>query len=84
MAAELATPTVNGNYAAQPPYGGGDAHAGTITANGPSAPSASGNSESSLTKDEVGWYFVEQYYTTLSRNPERLHVCRWLTPLAPT
>lgn len=25
-------------------------------------------------KDEVGWYFVEQYYTTLSRSPERLHV----------
>src|SRR3569833_1978485 len=25
-------------------------------------------------KDEVGWYFVEQYYTTLSKNPEKLHV----------
>ena len=25
-------------------------------------------------KDEVGWYFVEQYYTTLSKNPETLHV----------
>lgn len=28
-----------------------------------------------LSKDEVGWYFVEQYYTTLSKSPEKLHVC---------
>ncbi|EGO58261.1 hypothetical protein NEUTE1DRAFT_122532 [Neurospora tetrasperma FGSC 2508] len=27
-----------------------------------------------LPKDEVGWYFVEQYYTTLSKNPEKLHL----------
>jgi hypothetical protein len=25
-------------------------------------------------KDEVGWYFVEQYYTTLNKTPERVHV----------
>ncbi|PSR90399.1 hypothetical protein BD289DRAFT_481742 [Coniella lustricola] len=25
-------------------------------------------------KDEVGWYFVEQYYTTLSKNPSKLHL----------
>lgn len=29
---------------------------------------------SNVSKDEVGWYFVEQYYTTLSKHPERLHV----------
>ena len=29
---------------------------------------------SEIPKDEVGWYFVEQYYTTLSKSPERLHV----------
>lgn len=29
---------------------------------------------SNLAKDEVGWYFVEQYYTTLSKSPEKLHV----------
>ncbi len=29
-----------------------------------------------LGKDEVGWYFVEQYYTTLSKSPEKLHVSR--------
>jgi len=27
-----------------------------------------------IPKDEVGWYFVEQYYTTLSRSPEKLYV----------
>ena len=36
-------------------------------------PSSTGNSNS-IPKDEVGWYFVEQYYTTLSRSPEKLHV----------
>lgn len=25
-------------------------------------------------KDEIGWYFVESYYTTLSKTPEKLHV----------
>ncbi|KAH6624606.1 hypothetical protein B0J18DRAFT_465810 [Chaetomium sp. MPI-SDFR-AT-0129] len=29
---------------------------------------------SPLPKDEVGWYFVEQYYTTMSRSPDRLHL----------
>ena len=45
-------------------------------------PATSGPAESStgsaagndLSKDEVGWYFVEQYYTTLSKSPEKLHV----------
>lgn len=36
--------------------------------------SQAGSESSSLSKDEVGWYFVEQYYTTLSKNPERLHL----------
>ena len=29
---------------------------------------------SDVPKDEVGWYFVEQYYTTLSRSPEKLYL----------
>ena len=37
--------------------------------------SANANSDK-LSKDEVGWYFVEQYYTTLSKSPEKLHVSR--------
>src|SRR5438552_2654090 len=30
-----------------------------------------------LGNDEVGWYFVEQYYTTLSQSPEKLHVSQF-------
>ena len=32
------------------------------------------NQQSDIPKDEVGWYFVEQYYTTLSRSPEKLYL----------
>ncbi|PGH09358.1 hypothetical protein GX51_00801 [Blastomyces parvus] len=40
------------------------------------APAHSAGSEpkNDIPKDEVGWFFVEQYYTTLSRNPEKLHL----------
>lgn len=34
----------------------------------------SSSSSADLPKDEVGWYFVEQYYTTLNKTPDRLHV----------
>jgi hypothetical protein len=36
--------------------------------------SGNANGASELSKDEIGWYFVEQYYTTLSKAPEKLHV----------
>jgi hypothetical protein len=42
------------------------------------APSNSNSKD--LPKDEVGWYFVEQYYTTLSKNPDKLHVGFSLQP----
>ncbi|XDG01088.1 hypothetical protein ABKA04_000703 [Annulohypoxylon sp. FPYF3050] len=32
------------------------------------------SSTNNLGKDEVAWFFVEQYYTTLSKNPEKLHL----------
>ena len=35
---------------------------------------SSNASQPSLSKDEIGWYFVEQYYSTLTRSPEKLHV----------
>lgn len=38
------------------------------------APSAQQQPQSEISKDEVGWYFVEQYYTTLSRSPEKLYL----------
>ncbi|KAL6866885.1 hypothetical protein J3F83DRAFT_91925 [Trichoderma novae-zelandiae] len=39
-----------------------------------SAPAEAGAAGNNLSKDEVGWYFVEQYYTTLSKSPEKLHL----------
>ncbi|KAJ4304180.1 hypothetical protein N0V88_001792 [Collariella sp. IMI 366227] len=38
------------------------------------APAHAETSNAPLPKDEVGWYFVEQYYTTLAKSPERLHL----------
>lgn len=52
---------------------------GSTATNGPTASvdnntSGAAQGSSSVPKDEVGWYFVEQYYTTLSRSPDKLHV----------
>ncbi|KAL8905766.1 MAG: hypothetical protein Q9207_002435 [Kuettlingeria erythrocarpa] len=53
---------------------------GADVSNAPNAaasnPTVPAEGSSSVPKDEVGWYFVEQYYTTLSKNPEKLHVRR--------
>ncbi|KAL2140802.1 hypothetical protein VTI28DRAFT_3236 [Corynascus sepedonium] len=38
------------------------------------APANAEGQANNLPKDEVGWYFVEQYYTTMSRSPDRLHL----------
>ncbi|KAK8031162.1 NTF2 and RRM domain-containing protein [Apiospora arundinis] len=40
----------------------------------PDQSNMSSSSNSNLGKDEVAWYFVEQYYTTLSKSPEKLHL----------
>ena len=40
----------------------------------PSTPATTSSQQSDIPKDEVGWYFVEQYYTTLSRSPEKLYL----------
>jgi len=77
---------VNGNYAPHQAqtYGSMDSNYNAANANSASygaAPSStsshavSGNGGApEIPKDEVGWYFVEQYYTTLSRSPEKLYV----------
>ena len=58
----------------------GARHPNTPGAQAPTIPtsssSAAAEGSSSVPKDEVGWYFVEQYYTTLSKSPEKLHVSR--------
>nr|KAK5448492.1 hypothetical protein LTR18_001580 [Exophiala xenobiotica] len=54
-----------------------------LAASAPSAPThASSASQSTTTStnaqkadpQEIGWYFVEQYYTTLSKSPEKIHL----------
>ncbi|RSL61254.1 hypothetical protein CEP54_006296 [Fusarium duplospermum] len=53
-----------------PPAAAAPAAAAPTTDASVSAPAGNSN----LSKDEVGWYFVEQYYTTLSKSPEKLHL----------
>jgi hypothetical protein len=61
----------NGNFAHQEQYkGSADQYATPATIDPADASGASND----LSKDEVGWYFVEQYYTTLSKSPEKLHL----------
>ncbi|KAF7556344.1 hypothetical protein G7046_g6335 [Stylonectria norvegica] len=62
----------NGSFTHQEQYkGNADQFQPTSAAGDSSAQPAAGNN---LSKDEVGWYFVEQYYTTLSKSPEKLHL----------
>lgn len=76
----------NGSYAPHQGYGGMDQNAYNYATNNAAAaqppaatPSVSASTTSAtaapeISKDEVGWYFVEQYYTTLSRSPEKLYL----------
>lgn len=56
----------------------GNSGAQFTATNAPSTVSATSGAaeagDSNLGKDEVAWFFVEQYYTTLSKTPEKLHV----------
>ena len=79
MASEVSS-MPNGNYAPQQ-HGfdqqqANNAYASQNYNQAPAAsnPAPSANTQSEIPKDEVGWYFVEQYYTTLSRTPEKLYV----------
>jgi hypothetical protein len=67
--------TTNGNFGQQDQYRSSTEHY-PATSGATEASGGSGNGNSDLSKDEIGWYFVEQYYTTLSKSPEKLHVCR--------
>lgn len=90
MASDGALKGVNGYASQQydqqaPTYGANSMSGSTASASlsaeptntasaGYTASSAAAEGNGSVPKDEVGWYFVEQYYTTLSKNPEKLHV----------
>jgi hypothetical protein len=60
--AEQITLPVNGNYATH--------QQGIPTSPVPNAQQSSQAPD--IPKDEVAWYFVERYYNTLSRSPEKL------------
>ena len=75
MATNEASGPVNGSYAPQ----GYDNSYATGASNftpsqQPTSQPAQQAPASEIPKDEVGWYFVEQYYTTLSKSPDRLYV----------
>jgi uncharacterized membrane protein len=77
MATEAPT---NGTYAQHNSYTGAEQSFGSHQAN--NSNSATGYSStttqpaatSTPSKEEVAWYFVEQYYTTMSRSPEKLYL----------
>ena len=62
----------NGNTPAA--ISGEDGAVAATTANPSSEATGVGETNKAPSKDEDGWYFVESYYTTLSKNPETLYV----------
>lgn len=71
---------INGNYPAYPDSYNPTAHAAVNntsfqpTQSSTPTNAAASEQKTELPKDEVGWFFVEQYYTTMSRSPEKLHL----------
>ncbi|KAJ5763134.1 hypothetical protein N7533_001815 [Penicillium manginii] len=81
--ADMTQAPLNGSYPAQHAYPDSfnNTHATMNTAANfqpaqSSTPTTNTPTEhkSDIPKDEVGWFFVEQYYTTMSRNPDKLHL----------
>ena len=96
MASDMPSMPSNGNYAPHSGYGSLESgqngyhstsevpqsnHSTNTSATAPTQASNSGTKDE-VPKDEVGWYFVEQYYTTLSRSPEKLTVS-WTSDSTP-
>ncbi|KAF2856867.1 hypothetical protein T440DRAFT_463094 [Plenodomus tracheiphilus IPT5] len=75
MATTESSGPVNGNYAPQGYENSYSTGASNFTpGQQPTAQPAQQAPASEIPKDEVGWYFVEQYYTTLSKSPDRLYL----------
>ncbi|KAJ0413049.1 hypothetical protein BJY00DRAFT_297495 [Aspergillus carlsbadensis] len=82
--ADSAQIPINGTYHAQPSYHESFNHGHTavnsVSNFQPPAQSStpsnapSNEQKNGIAKDEVGWYFVEQYYTNMSRSPDKLHL----------
>ncbi|RAQ52330.1 NTF2 and RRM domain protein [Aspergillus flavus] len=74
---------VNGNYPVPHAYHESYNHAHAVANNASNFQPAqsttptnvpSSEQKNAISKDEVGWYFVEQYYTNMSRSPDKLHL----------
>nr|POF02603.1 putative g3bp-like protein [Quercus suber] len=81
MASEVPSmPGANGTFTQHQNYEQQQQSNGTYAQNGspghqaPFSQTPSTSQTADISKDEVGWYFVEQYYTTLSRNPSKLYL----------
>jgi hypothetical protein len=67
---------INGTYAATQshPYTSHEqANPASATSTSPTSTQPAAGAQD-IPKEEVAWYFVEQYYTTLSRTPDKLYV----------
>jgi hypothetical protein len=76
MASDLAT-SVNGMYANQ--YGQPAELAASVPAPNQAPTITQPVTESAMSTavadpQQIGWYFVEQYYTTLSKHPDQIHL----------
>ena len=79
---------INGNYGTHQSYGNaetyqpnqasdpsqGNAQFGEQNAAPPSSSAPPAEEDKPIPKEMIGWYFVEQYYNTMSKSPDRLHV----------
>ncbi|KAF4554236.1 Nuclear transport factor 2 (NTF2) domain-containing protein [Elsinoe fawcettii] len=76
MATDVSSLPVNGSHGPVSGFEGGYAasQASYTQPTSTSTQSQAASSGPDIPKDEVGWYFVEQYYTTLSRSPEKLYL----------
>ena len=82
--ADMTQVPINGNYPAQHGYPESYNHASATMntaasfqpaqSSTPTTATPTDQQKNEISKDEVGWYFVEQYYTTMSRNPDKLHL----------
>ncbi|KAF2031260.1 hypothetical protein EK21DRAFT_63522 [Setomelanomma holmii] len=75
MASTESSGPVNGTYAPQAYENSYSTGASNFTpSQQPTASQPAQQAAAEVPKDEVGWYFVEQYYTTLSKSPDRLYL----------
>ena len=88
MAAVTVDKPINGNYATPQAYAHpesyqpgqvaesaqSNAHFGEQTHAPPPPTTATTEEEKPIGKEMIGWYFVEQYYNTMSKEPHKLYV----------